>query len=116
MFRSRVEAPGGKAVVARHRATGGAGAEELPRTVADGVDNHAGSHNRVYADDASLWDKIAAVARTRYGTDSVSANSKVRVQVDRLNRDHASVPVCRTKTRCPFPSTPRSAARRRDTT
>ena len=40
MLKSRVEAQGGKAVVARHWAEGGAGAEELARTVADVVDNN----------------------------------------------------------------------------
>ena len=106
MLKSRVEALGGKAVVARHWAEGGAGAEELADTVADVVDNSPGKHSYVYADDAPLWDKIEAVARKIYGAGSVTANSKVRAEIDKLGRDYGSFPVCMAKTQMSFSADP----------
>ena len=106
MLKSRVEALGGKAVVARHWAEGGAGAEELADTVADVVDNNPGKHSYVYADDAPLWDKIEAVARKIYGAGSVTANSKVRAEIDKLGRDYGSFPVCMAKTQMSFSADP----------
>ena len=106
MLKSRVEAQGGKAVVARHWAAGGAGAEELARTVADVVDNNPGSHSYVYEDDAPLWEKIEAVARKIYGAGGVTANSKVRAEIDKLDRDYGNFPVCMAKTQMSFSADP----------
>ena len=106
MLKSRVEAQGGKAVVARHWAAGGAGAEELAVAVADVVDNNPGNHSYVYADDASLWEKIEAIATKIYGAGSVTANSKVRAQIDQLNRDYQRFPVCIAKTQMSFSADP----------
>ena len=106
LLKSRVEALGGKAVVARHWAEGGAGAEELASAVADIVDNHPGRHSYVYADNASLWEKIEAVAKKIYGAGSVTANSKVRVEIDKLNRDYGDFPVCMAKTQMSFTADP----------
>ena len=106
MLKSRVQAQGGQAVVARHWAEGGAGAEELARTVADVVDNNPGSHRYVYEDDASLWEKIEAVARNIYGAGSVTASSRVRAQLDRLDRDYGGFPVCMAKTQMSFSTDP----------
>ena len=106
MLKSRVEVQGGKAVVARHWAAGGAGAEELARTVADVVDNNSGSHSYVYEDDATLWEKIEAVARKIYGAGSVTANSKVRAEIDKLSRDYGGFPVCMAKTQMSFTADP----------
>ena len=106
MLKSRVESLGGKAVVARHWAEGGAGAEELADTVADVVDNSPGNHRFVYADDAPLWDKIEAVARKIYGAGSVTANSKVRAEIEKLSRDYGRFPVCMAKTQMSFSADP----------
>ena len=106
MLKSRVEAQGGKAVVARHWAAGGAGAEELAIAVADVVDNNPGNHSYVYADDASLWEKIEAIATKIYGAGSITANSKVRAQIDQLNRDYQRFPVCIAKTQMSFSADP----------
>ena len=46
---------------------GGAGAEELARTVADICDNAPGEHTFVYDADATLQDKITAVPLSSYG-------------------------------------------------
>jgi formate--tetrahydrofolate ligase len=48
LLKRRIEALGGKFVIARHWASGGAGAEELARMVADICDNAPGQHTFVY--------------------------------------------------------------------
>jgi formate--tetrahydrofolate ligase len=102
MLLKRVESLGGRAVVAKHWADGGKGAEELARTVADVVDHKPGSHRFVYADDAPLWEKIEAIARKIYGAGEVTANAKVRREIDDLNRDYGRFPVCIAKTQMSF--------------
>ena len=106
MLKERVEEHGAAAVVARHWAEGGAGAEDLARAVADVVDNSPGRHHYVYRDDAPLWEKITAVATRIYGAGSVTANARVRAEVDRLDRDYRRFPVCMAKTQMSFSADP----------
>ncbi len=106
LLQERVEALGAQAVVAKHWAAGGAGAEELAAAVADVADNRPGQHSYVYPDDLPLWEKIEAVARKIYGAGQVTANSKVRAQIEQLNRDYGTFPVCMAKTQMSFSADP----------
>ncbi len=99
---SRCRALGVEVVVARHWAEGGAGAEELARVVADLVDNRPGRHGFVYEDSAPLWDKIEAIATRIYGAGSVSADDKVRRQLELWSEAHPDYPVCMAKTQMSF--------------
>ena len=65
-------------VVCRHWAEGGKGAEELARTVVDIIDKVPSDFHFVYEDDASLWDKVTAIATKLYGASEVTADSKIR--------------------------------------
>jgi len=102
LLKKKVESLGGKAVVARHWAEGGAGAEELARTVADIVDNKPGQHTFVYEDKATLWEKIEAIATKIYGAGEVTAPAKVRKQLDDWDKDYGDFPVCIAKTQMSF--------------
>jgi len=82
LLKSKVEAMGGKVVISKHWADGSAGAEELAKTVVDVVDNNPGQHSYVYEDGASLWEKMEAIATKIYGAGQVTANPKVRAQID----------------------------------
>lgn len=104
MMQERVESLGGTAVVAKHWAEGGAGAEELAKTVIDIVDNSPGQHKYVYDENASLWDKIEAIATKIYGAASVTASTKIRAQIDAMNKDYGKFPVCMAKTQMSFTS------------
>lgn len=106
VLKKKVESLGGKAVVARHWAEGGAGAEELARTVIDVVDNHPGSHTFVYDEKASLWDKIEAIAKKIYGAGEVTAPAKVKQQLEAWNKDYGRFPVCMAKTQMSFTTDP----------
>jgi len=102
LLKDKVASLGGTAVVAKHWADGGAGAEELARTVADIVDNKPGKHTFVYEDKASLWEKIESIATKIYGAGQVTASPKVRAEIDQLNKDYGDFPVCMAKTQMSF--------------
>ncbi|MGH8471678.1 MAG: formate--tetrahydrofolate ligase, partial [Gammaproteobacteria bacterium] len=48
-------------VVARHWADGGAGAEDLARTVCDVIDRVPGDFRFIYEDSATLWEKVTTI-------------------------------------------------------
>jgi len=98
----RVTALGGRAVVARHWALGGAGAEELARVVAEVVDGNTTPHRYVYDEDAPLWNKIEAIATRIYGAAGISADARVKAQLNELNADYGRLPICMAKTQMSF--------------
>lgn len=104
LLKDKVKALGGTAVVARHWADGGAGAEELAQTVADIVDNNPGQHSYVYEDEMSLWEKIENIATKIYGAGQVTASPKVRAEIEKLNNAYGDFPVCMAKTQMSFSS------------
>ncbi len=95
-------------VLARHWAEGGKGAEELARTVVELMDRTPANFKFVYEEDASLWDKIKAVATKIYGASEVTADSKVRAQIKQLQESgFGHYPVCVAKTQYSFSTDPK---------
>ncbi len=94
-------------VVARHWALGGAGAEELARTVVATTERVSGDFRMVYADEETLWEKVNKVAKTIYGASEVTADTKVRAQIRRLQDEgYGRFPVCIAKTQYSFSTDP----------
>ena len=90
-------------VVCRHWAEGGKGAEELARTVVDIIDKVPGDFQFVYEDEATLWDKVTAIATKLYGASEVTADSKIRAQIKKLqDSGYGHYPVCIAKTQYSF--------------
>jgi formate--tetrahydrofolate ligase len=106
MLMKRCESLGVKGVVSKHWADGGAGAEDLANAVVDVVDNNPGTHKYAYEDDASLWEKIEAVSTKVYGAATVSADPKVKKQLEDWNKEYGSYPVCMAKTQMSFSTDP----------
>ena len=102
LLKSRIEALGGKFVIARHWASGGAGAEELARMVADICDNAPGQHTFVYDANATLQDKITTIATKIYGAGQVTFADAARKQLESWNADYGHFPVCMAKTQMSF--------------
>lgn len=102
----RCESLGAKAVVSKHWADGGAGAEDLANAVVDVVDNNPGTHKYAYEDDAALTEKIEAIATKVYGAGSVSFDPKVKQQLEDWNKEYGSYPVCMAKTQMSFSTDP----------
>jgi formate--tetrahydrofolate ligase len=94
-------------VVARHWAEGGKGAEALARAVVDLIARVPSDFRFVYHDDQPLWEKMEAVACKIYGAAQVTADSKVRAQIARLEADgYGRYPVCVAKTQYSFSTDP----------
>jgi len=94
-------------VVARHWADGGAGAEELARTVVGAIDRVPSDFHFVYEDSDTLWDKMTKVATKIYGASEITADSKVRGQIKKLQDDgYGHYPVCVAKTQYSFSTDP----------
>jgi len=106
MLIKRCESLGVKAVVSKHWAEGGAGAEELATVVADVVDNNPGTHQFTYEDSDSLWEKIEKISTKVYGASSISADAKVKQQLDDWNEEYGSYPICIAKTQMSFSTDP----------
>jgi formate--tetrahydrofolate ligase len=94
-------------VLARHWAEGGKGAEALAHAVVDLIERTPTDFRFVYEDDASLWDKLRAVATKIYGAADVAADTKVRAQIDRLEAEgYGRYPICVAKTQSSFSTDP----------
>ncbi|WP_333839085.1 formate--tetrahydrofolate ligase [Pelomicrobium sp.] len=94
-------------VVARHWAEGGKGAEEVARTVVELIETTPANFKFVYPDTATLWEKIQTVARNIYGAADVTADSKVRAQIKKLQEDgYGHYPICVAKTQYSFSTDP----------
>ena len=106
LLKNKVTDLGGKAVIAKHWAEGSAGAEDLARTVIDVVDNSSKSHTYVYEDNMPLWDKMEAIATKIYGAGQITANSKVRNEIEELNKNYGHFPVCMAKTQMSLTADP----------
>ncbi len=94
-------------VVARHWADGGAGAEALAKTAVDVIDRVPADFRLVYEDGDTLWEKMDKVARTIYGASEVTADSKVRAHIRKLQTEgYGHYPVCVAKTQYSFSTDP----------
>src|SRR6185295_18809774 len=76
----RVSRQGVKVILARHYAEGGKGAVELAREVVHLCEQPNG-FGYVYDDDATLWDKMKAIAIKVYHASEITADSKIRAQI-----------------------------------
>ena len=106
LLKKRIEALGGRFVVARHWASGGAGAEELAHAVVEVVEKSKKKHTFVYPDDVTLQEKIIAIATKIYGAGQVTFSPAASKQLDEWNKDHGSFPVCMAKTQMSFTADP----------
>ncbi len=102
LLRERVARLGAKVVLATHWAEGGKGAADLARVVID-LCEQPSTMSFVYDDADTLWDKIGKIARKVYRASEVTADSKVRAQIKKLQEDgYGQFPVCVAKTQYSF--------------
>ena len=103
---SRCEKMGAKVVVARHWADGGKGAVELANIVVE-MCEQPNSFKFVYEESATLWDKMKTIATRIYGASDITADSKVRGQIKRLqDAGYGHYPICVAKTQYSFSTDP----------
>jgi formate--tetrahydrofolate ligase len=102
LLRRLVADAGAQVVLATHWADGGAGTEDLARAVVTMCETPS-EVTFVYPDEATLWEKLEAIATRVYRADEVTASSKVRTQLRELqDMGYGHLPVCIAKTQYSF--------------
>ena len=102
LLNARMKKLGVPVVLATHWGDGGKGAAELARIVV-GLCDQPSSPTFVYEDADTLWDKINKIAKKVYRASEVTADSKVRAQIKRLQDEgYGHYPVCVAKTQSSF--------------
>ncbi len=90
-------------ISARHWADGGAGAEDVARAVVELTATSNKGFRFVYEDEMPLWEKMKAVATKIYGASDISADTKVRAEIQRLQEaGYGHYPICVAKTQYSF--------------
>ena len=98
-IRDKCDHLGVEIVPAYHHARGGAGAEDLARTVVQVAENTQSDFRLLYPDDMRLWDKVRTVAQAIYGADDIMGDKLLRGKFRRLeNEGYGNLPVCIAKT------------------
>jgi formate--tetrahydrofolate ligase len=106
LLKSRMGKLGVPVVLASHWANGGKGAAELAHTVV-GLCEQKPAVKFVYEDGDTLWDKVNKIAKKIYRASEVTADSKVRAQIKRLQDEgYGHYPVCVAKTQYSFSTDP----------
>jgi formate--tetrahydrofolate ligase len=92
-------------LLATHWSDGGAGAAEVAKTVVALIEKGGPGFKFVYDDALPLWDKMKTIATKIYGASDITADSKVRAQIKKLQDDgYGHYPVCVAKTQYSFSS------------
>ena len=103
---ARMEKLGVPVVVATHWSDGGRGAAELARVVVSLCEEKS-SLKFVYDDADTLWAKMGKIATKIYRASEVTADTKVRAQIKRLQESgYGHYPVCVAKTQYSFSTDP----------
>lgn len=106
LLKQQVAALGAKAIVCKHWAEGGRGAEELGHEVLRMLAEELNEFRFLYDEHAPLWDKIKTVATRIYGAADITADIKARQQLAQLSEEYSHFPVCIAKTQSSFSADP----------
>jgi formate--tetrahydrofolate ligase len=107
VLREAAASQGAQAHVCRHWADGGAGAEDLARTVAALAGSGGAQFAPLYPDELPLIDKITTVAKRLYRADAVAASPAILAQLKRWEvAGYGHLPVCMAKTQYSFSADP----------
>ena len=94
-------------ILATHFADGGKGAEEVARAVVELIERVPADFRFVYDDAMPLWEKMKTVATKIYGASEVTADTRIRSQIKKLQESgYGHYPICAAKTQYPFSTDP----------
>ncbi len=95
-----------KVILARHWAEGGKGATDVAKEVVR-LCEEPNSFKFVYDENDTLWDKMKSIATKIYGASDITADSKVRAQIKKLQESgYGHYPICVAKTQYSFSTDP----------
>jgi len=102
-----VRREGAEAILCRHWAEGGAGAETLARKVVEMVDSGTARFTPLYEEEQPLWVKIETIAHKIYGAGPVTADKGVRGRLAQWTKaGFGHLPICMAKTQFSFSTDP----------
>jgi formate--tetrahydrofolate ligase len=94
-------------ILATHFAEGGKGAEEVARAVVELIERVPADFRFVYDDAMPLWEKMKTVAIKIYGASEVTADTRIRSQIKKLQESgYGHYPICAAKTQYSFSTDP----------
>jgi len=103
----RIAPHGVRVIPATHFAEGGRGAVELAHEVVR-LTGQPSRFRFVYPENATLWDKMKAIATEIYHASDITADTKVRAQIRQLQESgYGHYPVCVAKTQYSFSTDPK---------
>jgi formate--tetrahydrofolate ligase len=106
ILKSRMAKLGVPVIVASHWADGGKGATDLAHAVVE-LCTQRSEPKFAYEDGDTLWEKMEKVARRVYHAEEVTADSKVRAQIKKLqDGGYGHYPICVAKTQYSFSTDP----------
>jgi len=98
---------GTEAVICKHWAEGGAGAEDLARIVSAKADKGAPNFNQLYPSEMPLAQKIETICKEIYRAESVGISSSVKSQLKQWEEmGYGHLPICMAKTQYSFSTDP----------
>ena len=106
LLMKKCKALGVECVLSKHWAQGGAGAEDLAKAVLEIVDNREASLDYMYQDSLPLWDKMEMIATKLYGAKAITADTRVKDDIARLQEKYGELPICMAKTQMSFSTNP----------
>ena len=107
LLKTKMAPHGSPVILARHWAEGGAGAADVARAVVELIEKNTTKATFVYEEELPLWDKMKAIATKIYGAADITADSKVRAQIKKLQESgYGHYPVCVAKTQYSFSTDP----------
>ena len=102
----RMKKMGVPVVLASHWGEGGKGAAELANIVV-GLCEQKSDFKFVYDEQDTLWEKVNKIAKKIYRASEVTADTKIRNQIKKLQEDgYGHYPVCVAKTQSSFSTDP----------
>jgi formate--tetrahydrofolate ligase len=97
---------GARVVLARHWAEGGKGAADVAREVVK-MCEQPNDFKYVYEENATLWDKMKAIATKIYGASDITADKSVKDRLAELEKEgFGKFPICVAKTQYSFSTNP----------
>ncbi|MCW5921289.1 MAG: formate--tetrahydrofolate ligase [Saprospiraceae bacterium] len=104
----RLAARNTPAVLGRHWAEGGKGAEELARRVVETVENTPSDFRFLYPDEMPLWEKMKTIATKLYGASDIIADPDVLSKIKKIEaQGYKNLPICVAKTQYSFSTDPK---------
>ena len=102
LLRDKLAKLGAPVILAKHWADGGKGAAEVAKKVIELCEGK-NDFRFVYEDADPLWEKMKKIATKIYGAADISADTKVRAQIKKLQDEgYGHYPVCVAKTQMSF--------------